>query len=51
MKGEEDIGLQGHTGLPGPIGPRRSPGPDGVHGPRGLPGQSGPRRQPGPPGG
>ena len=50
MKGGKGIGLQGHTGLPGPIGPRGYPGPDGERGPQGPPGLPGPRGQQGPPG-
>ena len=49
-KGEEGVGLQGDTGLPGPIGPQGYPGPDGERGPQGPPGPTGPKGQQGPPG-
>ena len=50
MNEEEGVGLQGDTGLPGPIGPRGYPGPDGERGPQGPPGPPGSRGQQGPPG-
>ena len=50
VKGDEGVGLQGDTGLPGPIGPQGYPGPDGVRGPIGHPGLSGPRGPRGYPG-
>ena len=50
LKGAKGVGLQGHTGLPGSIGPRGYPGSDGTRGPLGPPGLPGPRGGQGPPG-